>query len=496
MVGNLRSVTSSKPDSGARGPMMCRGRICFLVAMLALGGVCVWLCGQAEVFARPGKNEHVTSTEEDIRYGWAKGKPESGKAEFSGDVMMEFSGRSFLGWLETEIDGKVCRVSPGIKSPAGFEMNHHRVTVDFSGGGSVEISVAHSVRDNMNEAINEQRLHSRFRPVRSGEEIRVTSRRRSERFAWVAVHTVGKVTIGRIRHVCRRGRGTIEGHVARRFEFEGSILPYRLMSPRNYDRRKTYPLVLSVSGSGGVGADNARNMENVVLARYLFLNYFFNEQFECFSIVPQIPPDSAIPAPYWPKGELGKPTPPYHPGSAAVNEKGWYVQATLALIRELIQDERFNIDADRVYCSGFSYGGKACWEFLKAAPDVFAAALCGSGWPIGTPYSDPGNRPDLLRQLKAEVQRYKHVPVHIFAGDQDAMRFGSRAVHKELVAQGADSTYVEFPNTKHVTAAAKAWGNQKHLAWLFTQKRSTPPKGEDIIRDEKLPTDLLLRGKN
>ena len=386
---------------------------------------------------------------------------------------MNFSGRSFLSWPRGRIGDKSCRLSPTIKSPVGYEMNHHRVTINFPSSGSVELSVLRSKRNDLNEAANNKRHRSRFRTVKSGREISVTSYDRAERFAWLAVRTIGDVKVESIRHVCWKGKGTLDGHAAETFEFGGVILPYRLMYPRKYDRRKSYPLVLSVSGSGGVGRDNVRSMEKIILARYLFLNYFHDEQFACFSLVPQIPPPEVIPQPYWPKGDLGKPTHPYHPGTAAVNEQGWYVHATLALINKLIEDKSINLDAHRIYYSGFSYGGKACWEFLKAAPDLFAAAMCGAGWPIGPPYSDPNKSPQLLAQLKLEVQRYKHVPVHIFAGDQDGMRFGSRAVHAELIAQGASSTYIEFPETAHVATAAKAWGNPNHIEWLFARSRST-----------------------
>ena len=41
-----------------------------------------------------------------------------------------------------------------------------------------------------------------------------------------------------------------------------------------------------------------------------------------------------------------------------------------------MQEKLIPIDPNRLYFAGFSYGGKACWEFLKAAPDLFAAAMC------------------------------------------------------------------------------------------------------------------------
>ena len=60
------------------------------------------------------------------------------------------------------------------------------------------------------------------------------------------------------------------------------------------------------------------------------------------------------------------------------------------------------------------------------------------------------------------------------------MRFGSRAVHKEILAQGGRSTYVEFPKSNHTQSAGKGWGNRKHIAWLFEQNRkNNPAPGED-----------------
>ena len=152
-----------------------------------------------------------------------------------------------------------------------------------------------------------------------------------------------------------------------------------------------------------------------------------------------------------------------------VNEESWYTQGTIALIQALISDQRFSIDPDRIYYSGFSYGGKGCWEFLKAAPDLFAAALCAGGWPIGQPYSDPVG--SLREALKTEVARYRHIPVWIFAGEKDRMRLGSRAAHEEITAQGGTSKFTEFPATDHVPSAGKTWGNRNHITWLFQHHR-------------------------
>jgi hypothetical protein len=219
-------------------------------------------------------------------------------------------------------------------------------------------------------------------------------------------------------------------------------------------------------------------MENIILARFLFFSYYREKDLECFSLVTQIPPAGAIPRPYWPLGDKGGADPLYHPDYPTVNENGWYVQATLALIQSLIDGKDISIDPDRIYYTGFSYGGKACWEFLRAGRTVFAAAMSGGGWPIGPAYCEP--TPMMLERLKLEVQRYKHIPVLIFVGERDRMRLGSRAVHEVMVAQGGKSKYVEHPGAEHIYSGLVGWSDRKSVAWLFQQNRKNNPEpGKD-----------------
>jgi poly(3-hydroxybutyrate) depolymerase len=391
------------------------------------------------------------------------------------EVQTSYTASQIARWTLRKVDGKDCRVSPMITFGKGTELNHHKVTVTYS-TGSVELSLAHSTSSKLDTAIEKKHLHSKLLPVKSGTVKKIVSPYKGERYAWIIARAVSGAKITAITHTCWKGKGTLYGHGPGKFKFGGAALPFRMMLPRNFDPRqkKKYPLVISVSGSGGVGEDNRRNMEMVILARNLFTTYLNDEEFECISIVPQIPSGRNIPKPYWPRGPLGKPTPIYHPGLAAVNENGWYTQASIALIKDLISDEGLHVDPDRIYFTGFSYGGKACWEFLRAGRELFAAAICGAGWPIGKPYSIPTRQ--LKARLKLEVKRIKHIPVSIFAGQKDNMKYGSQAVHAEITAQGGKSTYVEFPRASHVATAGSIWRNRRYIAWLFKQNRKNNPK--------------------
>ncbi len=383
-----------------------------------------------------------------------------------------YSGEQVSEWEHAEVNKKDCLVSP-VQKVKGYELNHHRVTVDYAGKGKVYVSVAHTSSSSLGAAIKEKKV-SPLKEAESSKAVYVPCPGKGETNAWIILHIEGDAKISSVKYRCCGGENTIYGHKPMFFQFGGSKLLYRMMYPRNYDPKKKYPLVLSVSGSGGVGKDNVKSMEMVILGRYLYTSYYLDNELECFCIVPQIPSNDIIPAPYYPAGPKGAPT-PNHPDWPAVNEEGWYVQATLALIKSLIEDKNLSIDPDRVYYAGFSYGGKACWEFLKAGPDVFAGAICGAGWPIGSVGTDPQGK--LADALKKEVARYKHIPVTIFVGENDhGMRPGSKAVHKEIQAQGGKSTYVELPKTDHVGSAGKFWTDRKRIKWLFEQNRSKNPK--------------------
>ena len=183
--------------------------------------------------------------------------------------------------------------------------------------------------------LKQKSRRGRFRGLKSGKVGHFSSSYKADRYVWIAVRPVGGATISAVRYSCWRAKNTLYGHLPGEFDFCGAKLRYRLMPPRRYDPRKKYPLVLSVHGSGGVGVDNVRSMEMVILARNLFTQYYNTGKFACFSLVAQIPPHRQAPRPYWPNpgATRGRPEPPYHPDWPAVNETSWYTEATLALTR-------------------------------------------------------------------------------------------------------------------------------------------------------------------
>ena len=389
-------------------------------------------------------------------------------------LAVNFASAQIARWPEVKVEGKLCRISPVIAAGAGAELNHHRIRVGFTGRGTVELSVAHANKNDREYILTDKHHHRRFVKLTSGKEITIQGPYKGENHAWLLLRTTGDVRIRRISYRALRGNSTLYGHSFARSDFAGAFLPYRIMAPARVHPNKRYPLVISIGGSGSIGTGNRRNMEMVGLATYIFRKYFNDPQFACYSLVPQIAPQDKCPAPYWPKGSRGAPT-AAHPGFPLVNADGWYSQAVLALIRQLLADPAYRIDPDRVYLTGFSYGGKAVWEFLRADPNMFAGAISCAGWAIGRLNEDPSAR--LRELLTKEAQAYKHVPILVTAGEKDIrMSKGGRLASEVLKQIGGDCTYVEFSGTNHVYSAGKTWGNRKYIAWLFEQnhKKNQP----------------------
>ena len=142
------------------------------------------------------------------------------------EVQTSYTASQIAKWEPLTVDGKACRVSPLINFGKGVELNHHRVTVTYS-GGSVELSLAHSRSSKLNTAIEKKHRHSTLRAVKSGVVTRIVASDKGENSAWLIVRAVGGARITGITHTCWRGKGTLYGHSPGEFKFAGAILPFR-----------------------------------------------------------------------------------------------------------------------------------------------------------------------------------------------------------------------------------------------------------------------------
>jgi len=421
--------------------------------------------------------------------------------DYRADIYTNFDyWATWNGWYDGVYnESRTFLISPIIDVGEGNEQLYHWLTVDYTSasGGRVKAIIGHRSSDNIDDVMNVTYRTDGDYWVESGEEVHIPTQYKNEKLSWVILEVEDDVTINSVNHTYWVGYDTLYGHVPMTYNFANHYLSYRLMYPNNYDPTKSYPLVVSVGGSGGVGMDNRAQMETVVFGRYLFTHWYYDEEFEAFSIVPQVPWLGTNVAPYYTSGILGASDDFYHPdGEAGSNPGGFFTEALDSLVRDMVVNPNMNIDSSRIYFSGFSYGGKSSYDVSKNSPDIWAAVWPVASWAIGSPYrvysieeslitceeaAEMGGAgcsyyledgPAMIEKLEEEVQVYKHIPFMIGSGQLDGMSHAGELVCRLINEAGGDCIHHVYPETLHVASAGAAYGDRDQVEWLFNQVKN------------------------
>ena len=214
-------------------------------------------------------------------------------------------------------------------------------------------------------------------------------------------------------------------------------MPYRLFIPRDYDPRRSYPLVVYLHGSGGLGSDNLKQISSAnAYGPRFFMSQAVQSKHPALILAPQAPNGTA-----WSSSG---------PGSTLSFPARLMVEIVQALQRE------YSIDASRLYITGQSLGGFGTWDIITRRPDLFAAAapLCGGG------------RPDAAKAIK-------HIPIWAFHGaaDDNVPVERSREMVAALRNLGSTIRYNEYPGIGH-PVWVRAYTNPALIEWMFAQHRS------------------------
>ena len=153
--------------------------------------------------------------------------------------------------------------------------------------------------------------------------------------------------------------------------------------------------------------------------------------------------------------------------------------ASLAMTNELLKAilNKYPVDADRLYLTGYSNGACGVWELLEREPQVCAAAapLAGAG--------DP-----------AHIAAAKHVPIWAFHGAKDPSIPLARMTEMMVALRAAHGQpmFTVIPNGVHWDSKTHALGERNFLPWMFAQRRGTPEVPFDKIAKpkDKRPTSL------
>jgi len=225
---------------------------------------------------------------------------------------------------------------------------------------------------------------------------------------------------------------------------DGSVLPYRILFPENYDKTHQYPLILVLHGAGERGSDNEKQL---IHGGKLFVDSLTRKRYPAIVVFPQCPAES-----YWSSVSIEREKLPLQLTFDYTQPVTAPLKNAIALVRQLVKDE--GVDTRRVYITGLSMGGMGTFEAVHRFPDMFAAALpiCGGG----------------------DTTHYKKVnlPFWVFHGGDDAVvdvKY-SRAMVDRLKQLKVKVKYSEYPGVNH-NSWDNAFAEPDFLKWMFSNRK-------------------------
>ncbi|GHN03045.1 phospholipase [Cytophagales bacterium WSM2-2] len=227
---------------------------------------------------------------------------------------------------------------------------------------------------------------------------------------------------------------------------KGSLLPYRILYPDNYDKKKKYPLVLFLHGRGECGIDNEKQL---IHGSKQFLSNENRKNFPTIVLFPQ-----CTEAGYWGSVKIDRTTTPtvfdFNYDRPITDQ----LAGVIELVKKISKEE--SVDKKRVYVTGLSMGGMGTFEAVYRYPKLFAAALpiCGGG---DTQHYD---------------KRVTKIPFWIFHGSVDGavnVKYSREMVDK-LKSIGVSVKYTEYPGVNH-DSWNNAFAEPDYLNWMFSQRK-------------------------
>ena len=243
------------------------------------------------------------------------------------------------------------------------------------------------------------------------------------------------------------------GFLDRSVALSGDPYRFQVYLPPDYTRKKKWPVILFLHGTGESGDDGILPTDHGIgtaIRRH-------RERFPAIVVFPQC-------------------------RAKAV----WFGTMEDQALRALDQSVReFNGDIQRIYLTGNSLGGYGTWQFAARHPGKFAAIAPVAGGirpPEGflmpaeieklAKKGDPFITIFLTNDPYAGVSRMiGRTPVWIFHGEKDERVpvTEARKMYQELKALGADVKYTEYANKGHGITET-AYAEPDLPAWLLSHK--------------------------
>ena len=212
-------------------------------------------------------------------------------------------------------------------------------------------------------------------------------------------------------------------------------LKYLMIYPDGYVEGEKYPVVFYFHGAGSRGDTFDVLKENP----YFSYAYSFDE----FSFITVAP---------------------------LCSKNTWFdhFETLTELIKETASSEI--ADPERIYITGLSMGGYACWQLAMSLPEIFAAAIpiCGGG-------------------MYWNAARLKNMPIWAFHGALDKTVLPEESVKmvNAVNSAGGNSKLTVFEDVMH-KSWIPAYSNVETFRWLFSHKKSHGELDKDKYTDSKI----------
>ncbi|MBN2765204.1 MAG: prolyl oligopeptidase family serine peptidase [Paludibacteraceae bacterium] len=227
----------------------------------------------------------------------------------------------------------------------------------------------------------------------------------------------------------------------RQFSAKNKVLPYRILFPENYDRTKSYPLLVFLHGAGERGSDNKKQLLH---GSWMFTDKENRHKFPAIVIFPQCPSEL-----YW-APIVDRADGFTYPDKAKPTEP---MQLLIQLINELEKNEA--IDRKRLYVTGLSMGGMGTFDLITRFPRKFAAAvpICGG-------------------VNEKRLKKITKMPLRIYHGDADNVVSPEHSKNAFITMKANGAQKVElfiFPGVGH-DSWTQAYAQEDFLSWIFSNK--------------------------
>ncbi|PWT78118.1 MAG: phospholipase [Bacteroidetes bacterium] len=231
------------------------------------------------------------------------------------------------------------------------------------------------------------------------------------------------------------------------FYVDGKLLRYRILYPEQFDRSKSYPLIIFLHGAGQWGSDNEKQLLH---AGDFFLVDSVRKKFQAIVILPQCPRGQS-----WSYFQFKWDSAerrillffPYQE-QPSINES-----LVKKLSDSLVQARL--VDSHQIYLGGLSMGAFGVFDMITRYPGYFAAAfpICGGG------------NTQMASRIAGKTALW------IFHGSADPLVNVnlSRNYYQALKNLGGDVKYTEYPGVRH-NSWDNAFAEPQLIPWLFSHR--------------------------